>query len=138
MESHVKALGALNIALGTMGVIGALVILAVFGGAAGIVDATAVRNDPDAAIAIPILGTVGIGLFAILIVLSVPAIIVGIGLLRFRPWARSVGLVVSAINLINVPFGTILGIYGLWVLLSERSAPVFGTGLPAKSPSRLA
>ena len=32
------------------------------------------------------------------------------GLLKYRPWARVVGIVLSAINLINVPFGTVLGV----------------------------
>ena len=52
-----------------------------------------------------------------LLVLSLPGLITGIGLLKFQPWARIVGLVFGAINLINIPFGTILGVYGLWVLL---------------------
>jgi hypothetical protein len=33
--------------------------------------------------------------------------------------------VLSAINLINIPFGTILGIYGLYVLLSEEGTRLF-------------
>ena len=40
------------------------------------------------------------------------------GIMNFRPWARTWGIVLSAFELIHVPFGTILGIYGLWVLLS--------------------
>jgi hypothetical protein len=44
----------------------------------------------------------------------------GIGLLQFQTWGRTLALVMSAINLIKIPFGTALGIYGFWVLLSER------------------
>ena len=54
-----------------------------------------------------------------MLVLSLPGIIAGVGLLKFRPWARIVTIVLSALNLMNIPFGTILGVYGLWVMLSD-------------------
>lgn len=39
------------------------------------------------------------------------------------------GVVLSALNLLNVPFGTMLGIDGLWVLLSRAVEKLFdGTG----------
>jgi hypothetical protein len=44
----------------------------------------------------------------------------GIGLLHYERWGRTLALVMSAIDLIKIPFGTALGIYGFWVLLSER------------------
>jgi hypothetical protein len=43
---------------------------------------------------------------------------VGIGLLQRQPWARTLALVMSFFALLNVPFGTALGIYTLWVLMS--------------------
>jgi len=36
-----------------------------------------------------------------------------------------------AINLINIPFGTIMGAYGLWVLLSSETERMFGAATPA-------
>ncbi len=44
----------------------------------------------------------------------------GVGLLQYQSWGRPLALVMSGINLIKIPFGTALGIYGFWVLLSER------------------
>ena len=61
---------------------------------------------------------------------SLPGLITGIGLLKLQPWARIVGLVLAAINLINIPFGTVLGIYGLWVLLNKETETLF-SGVPA-------
>jgi hypothetical protein len=43
----------------------------------------------------------------------------GIGLLNRAPWARSLTLVAAFIELLNMPLGTALGIYGIWVLLSS-------------------
>ena len=124
METHVKILGVLNIILGILGVLGALTILLVFGGIAGAVGMSA-SHDPDARIAIPILGAIGGGLAILVLILSLPGIIAGFGLLKFREWARILTIILSALNLLNVPFGTALGIYGLWVTLSQEGIQVF-------------
>ena len=43
------------------------------------------------------------------------------GLLERAPWARLYTIVVGAVSLVEIPFGTALGIYSLWVLLPESS-----------------
>jgi hypothetical protein len=43
------------------------------------------------------------------------------GLLERAPWARIFTIIIAAISLVEVPFGTVLGIYSLWVLLPESS-----------------
>jgi len=45
----------------------------------------------------------------------------GWGLAQREPWARVVALVVGFISLFNIPLGTALGIYTLWVLLPSQS-----------------
>lgn len=123
MDTHVKVLAILYIALSAIGLIAALFTLLALGGAATIAGVTA---DPeDAALAVPILGAVGTGLAVFLLALSLPGLITGWGLLKYRPWARILGLVLSALNLINIPFGTILGAYGLWVLLNKDTERLF-------------
>lgn len=47
--------------------------------------------------------------------------VAGWGLLQREPWARVLLLVLAFISLINIPFGTALGVYTLWVLLSGPS-----------------
>lgn len=47
--------------------------------------------------------------------------ITGWGLLTRQPWARTAALVVGGISLMDLPFGTALGIYTLWVLLPAES-----------------
>jgi hypothetical protein len=124
MQQHVSILGVLYIVFAVFGILTALVLLAVFGGAAGIVS-MAGGEDPDAAVAVPILGLVAVFIFFFVLVLSLPGLVVGIGLVKFRAWARIGGLVLSALNLLNFPFGTALGAYGLWVLLNKESEAVF-------------
>ena len=123
MDTHVRVLGVLNIAIGGVGLIIASLMMIGFGGAAGIISASA---DPDeAALAIPILSIVGAFLMAVIVAFSAPAIVTGIGLLYFKPWARILGIVLSAIALLGFPWVTILGVYGLWVLFNKDTERLF-------------
>ena len=122
MHTHVKVLGALNVVLGAFGLLSAAALMLIFGGATWLVGAA---GDPDAAIAIPILGLTGITLATFLLVVSLPSVIIGVALLQTRSWARVGGIVMSLINLFYFPFGTLLGAYGLWVLFSRETERVF-------------
>jgi hypothetical protein len=57
--------------------------------------------------------------------------LIGIGLLKYRSWARIGGIVLSILDLIWMPVGTIVGIYGLWVLFSKDTERLFGVPAPA-------
>jgi hypothetical protein len=122
MDTHVKVLGSLQIALGAMGLFGALVLVFVFGGAASAVGAS---GDPNVNVALPLIGITGMALVTCLAAASIPSIIIGVGLIRLRPWARVAGMVVSLLSLMMIPFGTIVGVYGLWVLFSKDTERLF-------------
>ena len=124
MEQHVKVLAAFHIVFGALGLIGALAILIIFGGAAGAAGFAA-ADEPDAWLAVPILSIIGSVLMLIALTLSIPGIVAGWGLLQYKPWARFLMIVLSALHLINFPFGTLLSIYGLWVLLSKEGEILF-------------
>jgi len=132
MQTHVKVVGVLFLACGALGLLGALFLMLTFGTAAQVVDATA---DPEeAALVVSILGTFGTALVFLALALSVPGIIAGWGILTLRPWARVLGLVLSVLNLIWIPIGTVVGVYGLWVLLHNDTERLFAappTGPPA-------
>lgn len=123
METHVKIIALLHIILGSMGIVGALVLLLIFGGIAGVVGLS--HGDPDAALAVPLLGGIGGILFLLVLAFSLPSVIGGIGLLRFAGWARVFTIVLSAIDLIHIPFGTALGIYGIWALTKPETQALF-------------
>ena len=131
MERHVTILGAFHIAFGALGLVGALAILVIFGGAAGLMGLGA-ASDPDALIAVPLVALVGTVLMMAALILSLPGIAAGFGLMTYRPWARLLTVVLSLLHLFNFPFGSALGIYGLWVLLSDEGRLLFerrsGTG----------
>lgn len=116
LEQHVPILGALHLVGGAIfAVIGIFVF--VFLSSIG-----AVVNDP---MAFRVLTVVGFTVGVLLVVLSVPGMAAGYGLLRRRSWARSLAVAVGAINLFNVPIGTVIGIYTLVVLLQNDEEGYF-------------
>ena len=130
MQTHVKVLGVVYLAVGACMLFAALFLFLTMGGVAGIVGATA--EPQDAAIAIPILGLAGTAFAAFLTFFALPSLITGYGLLQYKQWARVVGIVLSAVSLINIPIGTVIGAYGLWVLLNTETERLFNN-VPASS-----
>jgi hypothetical protein len=122
MAQHVKILGILHIVFGAMGVFGAIIVLMIFGGISAIVG----MSDRSTDLPAPILGLIGGFVFILVLALSLPGLIIGIGLVQFRPWARMGGIILSAFDLLGFPFHTALGVYGLWVLLNRETEQMFG------------
>ncbi len=131
MTTHVKVLGWFFIIFGAVYVCLAFFSSMILGVIATIVGA---EGGQDAAIGAGVLGFAGAAAFVFWLCIGIPGIITGIGLLKFRPWARIVGIVLSAIRLISFPFGTILGVYGLWVLFNKDTELLF-KGAPAPVPT---
>ena len=130
MRDHVKILGILHIVFGALGIVGAVIVLLIFGGIAGIIGVAGDTSDTDRATGMAVLGGIGLIVFIIILVLSIPSLVAGIGLLKYKPWARMLTIVLSALDLLHVPIGTALGIYGLWVLLNQQTEALFRAGPP--------
>lgn len=75
--------------------------------------------------AMMILSLVGTSVGGLLVVLAVPGIAAGVGLLAHKGWGRYLAIVVAILGLINFPIGTLVGIYALWVLTQEPAAQYF-------------
>jgi len=129
MAQHVKILGVLHIVFGGLGVLAAIIVLLIFGGISAIVG----MSDHSSDVPAPVLGLIGGFVFVLVLVVSLPGLIIGIGLMQFKPWARIGGIVLSGLDLFGFPFHTALGIYGLWVLLSRETEQMF-----ASPPARVA
>ena len=116
MEKHVTLVAALCIGFGALGVFIALIIfVAVVGGGF-------ISGDPEA---MAITSIVGTAVAAFFILISVPDIIGGIGLLKYKPWARILVLIIAVLDLLWVPIGTVIGVYTIWVLLQDETVQLF-------------
>ena len=127
MREHVRIVGILNIVMGCLVAMIGIVVLVVMGGIAGFVS-TASSVDADTQAAAPLLAAIGVGVAIFFLVIALPGIIGGWGLLSFRPWARILIIVVSVLHLLHIPLGTALGVYGLWALLNDETRRLFQTG----------
>jgi len=56
----------------------------------------------------------------VIIFLSLPALIAGIGLLAKQKWAMILSLIVGCLNIFSFPVGTALGIFTIWVYAEEH------------------
>jgi len=97
MEKHISILGILYIVFNALGIIAGIIIFTVLTGA-GIIS-----GDEEAMAITAIIGT----------------------LIERQNWARILVLVLGFLNLLNIPFGTALGIYTFWVLLNDETIKLF-------------
>ena len=81
-----------------------------------------VIDDPEA---MYIILTVLPGLGLLVGGLCLLGIVGGIGLFARKNWARILVLILSAIDLVNFPIGTAVGIYTIWVLVQTETAALF-------------
>jgi len=116
IEQHVKILGWLHIVSHALFL---LIGLFVFFLLVGI---GAVSGEAEAMGILTIVGTFVGGL---MLVLALPGLVSGYGLLKRRPWGRLLAIIVGILNLPNFPLGTILGAYTLFVLLQDPAGAYF-------------
>jgi hypothetical protein len=124
MQKHVTVVGVLHIAYNAFGILAAMAtFMFIVGG--GLVGGL-ISGEEE--IVIPITFFVGTAATFWLLLVSVPGIIGGVGLLRLRPWGRYMVLVLAVLDLLNIPIGTAIGVYSIWVLVQDETAKLFAGG----------
>jgi Ca2+/Na+ antiporter len=99
-----------------MGIIAAIIVFA------AVVGGGLISGDQTA---IAITSLVGSIIATLILVLSLPGLVAGIGLLRLRPWSRLLTLVLAVFDLMAIPIGTAFGLYAIWVLVQEDTVTLF-------------
>jgi len=120
MDTHVKVIGWLWIAIGVVSILMVVIGLIVINWPG------LVPSPRDSLIA-----TSGVLCFFL------PGIIVefvaGSYLLEFKAWARILAIILGIVNLLFFPIGTALGIYTLVIMFNEETKALFrGEGTPAE------
>lgn len=115
IAGHVRLLGILWLAISALRLIPGLFLVAI-GNAGGFGAGMPVfLHELLPAIGMVFLFLAGIGIAA------------GCGLLTHQPWARMLAIIFGAFSLVDIPFGTAIGIYTLWVLLPAESEQEYRT-----------
>jgi hypothetical protein len=117
IENHISIVGWLQIAHSVLLLLAGaflLTILLGFGGIAG---------DP---IADRVLAIVGWTVEALMLILALPGLVAGVGLLGRAPSSRVMALVLAVLELATFPIGTLLAGYTLFVLLQPAALEALG------------
>jgi hypothetical protein len=124
MKRHADFLGVLYLLWGAIFALVVLAGLALAGGALAIARGggpVSVSSDFAAGLTALTLGVVAVlGLLFGFLHLWIGAV-----LRRYRSWARLLALGLAVINLVLFPFGTALGGYALWVLLTNEGRELY-------------
>ena len=116
VANHLTLLGSLWIAYSVLSLFGASVIFVLN---RTLFAALSARGEfgPPGGFLRPLFAVIG----TLILVKGAFSLIAGIGLLTRQRWARILALVMGCISLLNIPFGTAIGIYTIWVLLGENA-----------------
>lgn len=117
MKKHVTIVGAIHIGFGILGLIGAVAVFFALNFAKGFVE-----NEEIPTI---VLGFLSVSIPILIGFLSTLGLVGGIGLLAYKSWARYLVIVVAALGCLNIPIGTLKGVYSLWVLLQDETIKLF-------------
>lgn len=125
MEVHVRNVGLVLFYLGIAMGVAALIALVAAGGMDGVLmtdDPFYRRKDIASIPLVRLLLALGI---VYSLAMAVPLAVAGRGIVRWRPWAKTLGMLLSAINMLFFPIGTGVGLYALWVLTDETTEFLF-------------
>lgn len=123
-QQHVTILGILHLVSGLLFALIGLALFALF----ITIGLTVSGQDPMAP---RILTIVAFTVTGLMLLLALPGIVTGYGLLKHRPWGRLLALVVAALNLFNIPIGTLIAVYTFWVLTQQPAETYFVALKPA-------
>ncbi len=116
MERHINVVAALQIGYSILELVIGVLIFILLHFVGDFVD------ERDAEFVLSIVANVLIVLF---VILSVPGIIAGMGLMKRKEWARILTLVLSVLHLLSFPLGTAVGVYSIWALVQPENAEAF-------------
>jgi len=122
MKTHVNVVGLIDVITG-----GLFTILAVLVSVGLLVFAPAFNGAPpwspeDATVIV----AVALAISSLFLVIGIPSLIAGAGLLKQKGWARTLALVMAVLALASFPVGTAAGIYTLWVLSQKETEQLLG------------
>lgn len=109
-HNHIRIVSLLTLVSGILGMIPTLILLMTALGVS--VFGSFSSNPVEMLTAGGILGFIAV----CLLMLGLPALIAGFGLLARKSWARPLTLIIAVFSLFAFPIGTLLAAYQFWVL----------------------
>jgi hypothetical protein len=117
MKKHVTIVGSIQIGFSVLGLMAAVAVFVALSFANEFTEGDETGH--------MVVGFLAISLPILLGFISTVGLVGAIGLLVYKPWARYLVIVVSALGCVNIPIGTIKGVYAIWVLIQDETIELF-------------
>ncbi len=117
-KSHVTLVAALHIGFGVLAIIGGIIVFFVLNFVTGFVE----EYDE---IGVMVMTWITTFVPLLLFFFGGIDVLAGILLFTYKPGARIFMLIVSAINCLDIPFGTARGVYSIWALMQPQVMEMF-------------
>jgi len=119
MKKHVTVVGAIHIGIGVLSLIGAVATFFALRFAMGM------AGNEGNNVGVDVLRFISVSVPLLIVLMATLALVGGIGLFTYKPWARYLVIVVAALGCLFIPIGTLSGVYALWVLLQDDTVKLF-------------
>ena len=122
-KTHQKILGAMLVAYSAMNIFAAVSVIISLGFVRIFID------EPELIGMITLFSQL---ISAIMLVVSIPALAAGIGMIREKEWSKALALIVGVVYLLFIPIGTVIGIYSIWLSsqqIYKEKEPLYATDL---------
>ena len=129
VEEHVHLLGLLWLAFSAFNVIGGVVLYVIANTLFAHMHEFGVPPEAPTGFLRPLLSVIAIFILA----KAAGGFVAGWGLMQREAWARVVAVVLAFISLFNIPFGTAIGVYTMWVLLPSDAQRDYDALVEAKA-----
>lgn len=120
MKKHVTVVGAIHIGLGSLGLLislGAYILLSKL--------LEFIPKEDMPTFVVNFLSYLFTVLPIVIGILSLMGLVGGIALLSYKPWSRILVIIVAALSCLNIPIGTLIGVYTIWVLMQDDTIKLF-------------
>jgi hypothetical protein len=117
MDQHRKVLGIIYVVTACLQIMGLLILSMVFSTILALVKDNVAPS--ELWITELVFNLLRILPWIIVIFISIPSVIAGIGLLNKQRWALVMALILGCIKLFSFPIGTAIGVYSIWVYVES-------------------
>jgi len=116
MKNHVTAVAIIQIIFGGFLLIGGLTIGLIFKFVQQFV------TDPDG---LMVLNIISVPISLLLFLFGGLMVLGAIGLLTYKTWGKTLTLIMGCLGLLNIPLGTLKGVYIIWTLTQDETNKLF-------------
>ncbi len=118
MDQHKKVLGIIYIATACLQIMAFLLLSAFFSTILSV--AMKAVSPDDAWILDLVFNILKFIPWLVIIFISLPSLIAGIGLLYQQQWAMILALILGCLKLFSFPIGTAVGVYAIWIYVESK------------------